>query len=311
MSYKRYVVTDMDDTMIEAYGKPTDAVKKCWNELSKDPENCLVVATGQQYMKVKSVFLSHGLALPAYIIADQGTVIYSNIENKILTTFSLPSVEVSPIVDKFFEMGGDMKFVRIYTPNTVFAYDCDVAREFFTATKQKNVLYGTNLKHIVKNGAYTKVILMNTSDVVDNLVHYSMNSNTLLAVNTGATKYGNCNYHRFEIVSSNKRVALEYLLRETCCFPENPEPIELLCLGDEKSDFGLAQVALDINLYPQNEGNFAVITTHTKGNEQLRDDVVDLANAIGFANNVLHVGDVKEDGWVTAVSKWLEKSIYD
>lgn len=306
MSYKRYIVTDMDDTMIEAYGKPTEAVKKRWNELSEDPENCLVVATGQQYMKVKSAFLGHGLALPAYIIADQGTVIYSNIENKILATFSLPSKDVSPIFKKFFELGGDMEFVRIYTPNTIFAFDCEVAREFFTSTNQKNVIYGTNLEHIIRNGVYTKVILMNTADVVDNLVHYSMNANTLLAVNTGATKYGNCNYHRFEIVSSNKKVALEYLLKETCGFPENSEPIEILCLGDERSDFGLAQVALSVNLYSENVGNFAIITSNTKGNQQLRADVDELAKALGYAGNVFYAGSVREDGWDFAVSYWLE-----
>jgi len=306
MSYKRFVVTDMDDTMIEAYGKPTDVVKKRWNELSKDPETCLVVATGQQYMKVKSTFLGYGLALPSYIIADQGTVIYSNLENKILATFSLPSAEVSLIFDKFFDMGGDLKFVRIYTPNMVFAFDCDIAREFFASTNQKNVIYGINLEHIIRNGVYTKVILMNTSDIVDNLVHYSMNSNTLLAVNTGATKYGNCNYHRFEIVSSNKKVALEYLLKESCKFPENPEPIEILCLGDEKSDFGLAQVALGINLYPKNSGHFAIITTNTKGNDQLRNDAEELAKAIGYSNNAFSVGSVKEDGWDSAISHWLD-----
>jgi len=307
MSYKRYVVTDMDDTMIEAYGKPTDVIKKRWNELSKDPENCLVVATGQQYMKVKSAFLGNGLALPSYIIADQGTVIYSNLENKILTTFSLPSADVSLVVEKFFEMGGEKKFMRIYTPHMVFAFDCDTAHEFFTSTNQKNVLYGTNLEHIIKNGVYTKVILMNTADVVDNLVHYSMNSNTLLAVNTGATKYGNCNYHRFEIVSSNKKVALEYLLKESCQFPENPEPIEIICLGDEKSDFGLAQVALGVNLYPENVGHFAIITTNTKGNIQLRNDVEELAMAIGYNHNAFSVGSVKEDGWDSAISHWLDK----
>ena len=89
MARKRYVVTDMDDTMIEAYGKPTDVVRNLWNGLSEDPNICLVVATGQQYMKVKSTFLGNGLVLPDYIIADQGTVIYSTHENKILKSLLL------------------------------------------------------------------------------------------------------------------------------------------------------------------------------------------------------------------------------
>lgn len=307
MAYKRYIITDMDDTLIKAYGKPTDLVKKTWNELSNAPETCLIVATGQQYLKVKSTFLGNGLTLPTYIISDQGTVIYSTKENKVLKSFFLPSDEVVPIVKKFFEENGEKQFMRIYNPEMVFAFDCEIARKFFSDTNQKNVIFGTNLEHIIEKGMYTKVILMNTAEKVDELVLHSLNSNTLMAVNTGETKYGNCHYHRFEIVSSNKKVALETLLAHDCDFPKNEEPIEIICLGDEKSDFGLAQVAMAVNLYPENVGHFVVVNTGTRGNHQLKADAENLAKAIGHEDKVFLTGDVSEDGWVAAISKWHNK----
>lgn len=308
MCYKKYIVTDMDDTMIEAYGKPTEEVRVLWNFLSEDPEICLVVATGQQYMRVKSVFLANDMSLPDYIISDQGTVIYSTKENKILSTFWLPARDVAPIYDEFLKMEGKKAFVRIYTPDMIFAYNCDEARKFFTETNQKNVIFGENIEHIIKNGLYTKVILMNKADVVDKLVLYSMNSNTLLAVNTGETKYGNCHYHRFEIVSSNKKVALENLLALTSEFPNNNGPIDILCLGDEKSDFGLAQVAFSLNLYPNCKGYFAVIGSGTQGNLQLKADTELLARTLGFESNVILAPDVKSDGWKFAVEQWQNGS---
>lgn len=302
-----YIATDMDDTLISAYGTPTESVRTKWNELAENPEVCLIVATGQQFMKVKSTFLGNGLTLPDYIIADQGTVIYSTRDNRILKTFHLPTNDVAPIVQKFFDENGEKQFMRIYTPEMIFAYDCEIARKFFADTNQKNVLFGTNLEHIIENGKYTKVILMNTAEKVDRLVLHSLNSNTLMAVNTGETKYGNCHYHRFEIVSSNKKAALEYLLTLDCDFPNNEKPIELIGLGDEKSDFGLAQVAMAVNLYPDNTGNFVVVDTGTRGNEQLKVDVKNLATAIGYDNQVMITGNVAEDGWVSAISKLINK----
>lgn len=306
MGYKRIIITDMDDSMIKAYGKVTKAIRDLWNKLSKDENVCLVVATGQQFMKVKSTFLANGLAIPDYIISDQGTVIYCTKENKILTTFWLPSEDVVVIYEEFFKLGGEDGFVRIYTPETIFAYDCEMARDFFTKTNQKNVLYGRNLRHIIQNGAYTKVIMMNTVDKVDELVLHSMNSNTLMAVNTGETKYGNCHYHRFEITSSNKKVALEYLLAHVCGFPNNEEPIDILCIGDEKSDFGLAQVAMATNLYPENQGKFAIICNNTKGNVQLKEDCEILAKSIGYQEKIILAPDVNSDGWKVAVEDWYK-----
>jgi len=306
MKYLRYLVTDMDDTMIEAYGKPTEEVEKLWNEISQTSDIVTVIATGQQYVKVKSNFLANHLALPTYIIADQGTVIYSTKENEIKKSFWLPPDEVAPIVREFLAKGGQPEFIRIITPEIVFAYDCQQARDFFTSTKQKNVIYGKDLMHIIEHGHYTKVILMNTPELVDELVLFSANANTLMAVNTGETKYGNCHYHRFEVVSSNKKIGLEELLKISCDFPNNTTPVSILGLGDEHSDFGLAEGAIGINLTPPNIGSFAIIQNGTKGGEALTKDCENLATCMGYTERLMKVSSVKENGWAEAVSAWLK-----
>lgn len=305
ISKKRYIITDMDDTLIAAYGEPTPEIKELWNQLSLDENVVLIIATGQQYMKVKSVFLTNGLVLPDYIISDQGSVIYSTKENKILKSFSLPTKEVVQLYEEFLRLGGTDEFVRIYNPEMIFAYDCDIARKFFKDTKQRNVMYGKSLRHILENGEYTKVIMMNSNEKVDNLVLYSLNSNTLMAVNTGKTNYGECDYYRFESISSNKKIALEKLLSIDCDFPNNKDDIDIICLGDEKSDYGLAQVALSLNLYPNNSGKFAVVKTDTVGNKQLLEDSINLAKSVGLVDKVVAVPSVKLNGWKQAVEEWL------
>ena len=306
MQYIRYLVTDMDDTMIEAYGKPTKEVKKLWNEISESSDIVTVVATGQQYTKVKSTFLANRLALPSYITADQGAVIYNTKTNEILKSFWLPCDEVLPIVTEFFEKGGQPEFIRICTPHTIFAYDCKEARDFFISTKQKNVIYGKDLLHVIKYGHYTKVILMNTPEMVDELVLFSANANTLMAVNTGETKYGDCHYHRFEVVSSNKKIGLEELLKISSDFPNNTIPVNILGLGDEHSDFGLAQATIGINLTPDNIGSFAIIQNNTKGGLALTKDCENLATCMGYPERLIKVHVIKENGWVEAVNTWLE-----
>ena len=306
MQYLHYLVTDMDDTMIEAYGKPTEEVKKLWNKISESPDIVTVIATGQQYTKVKSTFLANHLPLPTYIIADQGTVLYSTKINEILKTFWLPCDEVFPIVTEFLEKGGQPEFIRICTPEIIFAYDCKQARDFFNSTKQKNVIYGKDLLHVIKYGHYTKVILVNTPEMVDELVLFSANANTLMAVNTGETKYGDCHYHRFEVVSSNKKIGLEELLKISIDFPNNTIPVNILGLGDEHSDFGLAQATIGINLTPDNIGSFASIQNNTKGGLALAHDCESLSICIGYPDRLIKASSIKEDGWVKAVNAWLE-----
>ena len=296
----------MDDTMIEAYGKPTEEVKKLWNSISETSDIATVIATGQQYTKVKSTFLTNRLSLPTYIIADQGTVIYSTKANEILQTFWLPCDEVAPIVEEFLAKGGQPEFIRISTPEIMFAYDCKQARDFFASTKQKNVIFGKDLLHVIKHGHYTKVILMNTPELVDDLVLFSANASTLMAVNTGETKYGGCHYHRFEVVSSNKKIGLEELLKLSGDFPNNTAPINIIGLGDEHSDFGIAEATVGINLTPQNIGSFAIIQNNTKGGIALTKDCDNLVTCMGYPDRLMKVPGVKENGWVEAVNTWLK-----
>ena len=305
MGAMKYVITDMDDTMIVAYGKPTEPVKDCWNELSDRDDVKTVVATGQQFSKVKGTFLTNDLAMPDYIIADQGTTIFDPKRNEIIKTFLLPNDEVKPILGEFLKLGGTKPFVRIYTPEMAFAYNCPEAHQFFESTGQKNVMFGENLEYIIERGQYSKVILMNTQETVDRLVLYSVNANTLFAVNTGKTKYGNCNFFRFEIVSSDKKVALENLLNITEAFPGDGKAVNVLCLGDERSDFGLAQGALTANLYPESSGYFATIGNNTNGNVQLRAEVERLGVSLGLKDKCFSVPSVNENGWVVAVQRWL------
>ena len=100
---KKVLITDMDDTLIRAYGNPTDVIKNCWNTLS-DEEIIRIVATGQSVAKTMTNFSKNDMNLPEYIIADQGTVIYNTTNNSVIKEFTLPNEEVSDVLKHFLKI---------------------------------------------------------------------------------------------------------------------------------------------------------------------------------------------------------------
>lgn len=293
---KRIIVTDMDDTLIQAHGNPTPETLQFWNSIGSDVVK--IIATGQTYTKVKNVFFNFGMTLPNYIIADQGTVIYDTKKDNVMKRFLLPNKPVYTVYKEFLRLGGKCEFARV-NGSEIVATDCEQAREFFTKTSQ-SVIYVENIEHVIKTGQYSKIILMHERNIVDELVRFSANNNDLFAINTGETLYGKCGFCRLEMMKVDKYTSLDFLLKKM-----EATPIDIICLGDELSDFGLAKCALKANLCKDSKGKFVLIQTGTEGNKNLQKKVEELAMELGFIENFSTAPATCESGWKKAVEQWI------
>lgn len=300
---RRIIVTDMDDTMIKSYGTPTHEVRKLWNSIKTDNEIGLVIATGQSYTKVKETFSRNDMLLPDFIICNQGTVIYSSKEGKVIKKFIPDYEEVVSFLEKYVDLGGDKKYIRISTPSQVVVFDCKENRKFYEKNIQGDVVFRSDFWDVISEKEFTKIVCAAPEEVIKEAIKMQDDLKNLLVLSTGKTKFGNSGYSRVEITASNKRMALEYLLYFDYGFPESGNAIDMLCLGDELSDLCLAEVAININNYPESNGTFAIISNDTIGNNNLRVAVEKIAKG----DEVLVMPGVEENGWVKAVNHWLKK----
>ena len=294
----RMIVTDMDDTLIKAYGEPTPATRDFWNSLNG--KVIRVIATGQSVAKTCTNLSKFGMELPEFVIADQGTVIFDTKTGKTIKEFVLPNEEVYEVYKKFLLLGGKNQFARISSGKFIIAYDCELAHKFFEKTFQKDVLYVNNIDYVIKYGKYLKVIFMNEENPTNELVKLSSSMNNLFSYNTGKTSFGECGYHRFEVIASDKYNAIQYLMKTL-----GLEAIDVIGLGDEASDLGLAKFAFTMNLVDDNQGLFAIIGSNTNGNKLLRTDSMGIAAALGCIDKCKVYPNVDEDGWKKAVEEWL------
>ena len=193
-----------------------------------------------------------------------------------------------------------MRCTRYTNSSVIIAYDCQQAHSFFERTFQKDVVYVKNIEYVIKNGRYLKVIFMNNDELTNQLVRFSASRNNLFSFNTGVTSFGDCDYHRFEIMASDKYTAIQYLMGTM-----EVKGIDVISLGDETSDFGLAKFALTMNLFDNNKGFFAFIGSGTAGHILLEKESGELAAALGCKNRCKVYPNVMEDGWKIAVEEWL------
>ena len=299
---KFWIVTDMDDTLIKHYGNVSERIRDLWNYLSKQEENCLVVATGQSYTKVTEKFLANGLNLPDYIVSNQGTVIYRPKEEEVMRVFTLDPNKVIPIVNRFLEIGGNERFIRINALNKIVAYDCEEARRFYREDPQSNVEFTKDLLNFIQKGVYTKLVLSAPLEVVEKMLTYPAKGVTIF--NSGETKYGREHYYRYEIVAGSKRLGLEYLFYLRRDFGAKTH---IICLGDEISDYGLAEAALVSNLVKNCTGYFSIIDSNSKGNSHLREAVEKKARMLRLEDHLIFAPSVENDGWESAIFEWKEK----
>ena len=82
---------------------------------------------------------------------------------------------------------------------------------------------------------------------------------------------------------------------------------DIICLGDEISDYGLAQVALDNNFRKDCTGYFAMIDSKAKGNQHLREEVEKEARVLNLEDHLIFAPSVENDGWESAILEWQEK----
>ena len=300
LEHKRIIITDMDDTLIKAYEQPTPETRDFWNTLKESTVR--IIATGQTVAKTMNNLSKSNMDLPEFIIADQGTVIYDTVNSRTIKEFVLPNDEVYEVLKQFYSLGGKDSFVRIGAGRVIIAYDFEQAHSFFERTFQKDVVYVENMEYVIQHGRYLKVILMGEEKLVDELVRFSSGRNNLFAFNTGKTSFGDCGFNRFEIMASDKYNAIKYLM-DILGF----EKFDVICLGDESSDLGLAKFALTMNLYENFKGTFAIISSNSHGNIQLKKECNELANVLGCSDKCKIYASITEDGWKAAVEEWLEQ----
>lgn len=307
MIKNHWIITDMDDTMIKHYGKPSESVRNLWNQLSLGKKNLMVVATGQSHVKVIEKFIANSLNFPDYIIANQGTVIYKPNANKMLKVFYLTYEKVLPVLKHFLKIGGEEKYIRVCTLKKVIVFDCEESRAFYRKNPQSNVEFTSNIWEVLRRGKYTKLVLAAPFGVVEKALNFDIASDEVTLISSGETGFGNGNYYRLEISASNKKQAVEFLLTEWCKKNKNVNTLHLLGLGDEISDYGMAEVVLETNYRLNSTGFFTIVNSGSKGNSQLREKLKDKAISMDCVNRLIFVGSVEEDGWIKAVFEWNER----
>jgi len=304
MSEKHWIVTDMDDTMIKHYGKPSDRVRNLWNYLSENKNNYMVVATGQSHIKVLDKFFENGLAVPDYIISNQGTVICRPKTDEIMKVFWMSYSKVLPVLNKFYEMGGEEKFIRVCTLSKVIVLDCEESRSFYEKNPQSNVEFTTSIRRVIKKAQYTKLVLAAPFEVVEKMLLYKQDYPEVTLINSGTTDYGGDNYYRLEIAASDKEMALDALISYWKKSHKTIKGIDFLGLGDEITDFGIAKMALKVNSMANSTGYFAIIDSGSKGNASLVKELDQMCNDTGFKTHLIYSESVEQDGWAKAILKW-------
>jgi len=312
----KIAVFDYDDTLRPSYKAAAKEVVEIWNTL-RYSETLLVISTGRSYRKIKAELLKNNFDFPDYIISDQGTIITDCRTNTIIKKVTVPNKPVIEITQEFLRRNGRPEMIRVSNGEKLFAVDCPDATEFFCKNNEPDLILMDveNMYDFIYNGIYCKVLLMDSEEKVNSLLPFCEKyDNEILASSTGATNYGtssNIKNFRLELVNSHagKYNSLMYLIEFMQDSGEIPRGnfLELLAVGDEMSDLGLAECAIQKNSNPNMRGFFACIGNNTHGSKDLLRESMKIAGSINQTDKVLNVASVQENGAIDAINIWMEK----
>lgn len=177
------------------------------------------------------------LPLPEIVVGDNGAVIYSRKEKRIIDKKELPEKVVSKIISKYIKLGGNINYIRYTNGEEIFACDDTTVKQYYLDTDK--VHFCKDITNPPKE--ITKVTLSDSKEIMDELDKYVKRLNCWTDGGSTSFPLKDKNNYRLDIgdENSNKGNAVKDIV-------EQLEPVDgFICVGNGENDISMFKVAID------------------------------------------------------------------
>lgn len=197
----------------------------------------IIPVTGRTPGDIAEKLIDLKLPIPEIIVGDNGAVVYSKKEKRIIHKKELPKNIISKIISKYIEIGGNINYIRYTNGEKIFAHDDENVREYYKDSNRVNFYH--NIIEIPDG--ITKVTISEDKEILEQMKKYVESLNCW--TDGGNTTFPNKDKSNYRLdigdEDSNKGKVVKDIV-------EQLKPIDgFICVGNGENDISMFKVAID------------------------------------------------------------------